>query len=139
MVSGPDKTVDFDRYLQGPDAQGLNERLEEARSTCLDHWGGRHREYGDGGAYTPRGIIVAALHFGHKVTVCYNDAGQVRSAGPGLVWDFEGNNVEIVTPDNRPGSVWTAVDVDSIISVEVFAEDGFDHMRSTTDGIDRAN
>lgn len=131
MVNESDKTANFDRYLHGADAQGLNDGLEAARSACLGHWDGRHREYGDGGAYTPRGIIVAALHFGHRVTVRYGDAGQVRSAGPGLVWDFKGNDVEVVTPDNRPGSIWTVVDVDSIVSVEVFAEDGFDHMRST--------
>ncbi|MEV0043945.1 hypothetical protein AB0H60_10730 [Nocardia rhamnosiphila] len=129
MIDESDKTRDFDRYLQGPDAQALNEGLSDATHTALGEWRGKHHVSGDGGSYTPRGIIVSALHFGHTVTVRYRDAGRARSAGPGLVWDFKGNTVEIVTPDNRPGSVWTVIDVDSIVSVEVFADDGFDHMR----------
>ncbi|WP_156094853.1 hypothetical protein [Nocardia lijiangensis] len=130
-MSTPDKTVDYEAYLKGPGAETLVEGLLDAGNNCLDQWGGRHPKYGNGGAYTPRGIVVAALHFGHKVTVRYVDGGQVRSAGPGLVWDFEGNNVEILSPDNRPGSVLAVIDVDSVVSVEVFADDGFDHMRST--------
>ncbi|MEU6829935.1 hypothetical protein ABZ894_14920 [Nocardia beijingensis] len=135
-MSTPDETVDYEAYLKGPEAETLVEGLRDARNNCLDHWGGRHPKYGNGGAYTPRGIIVAALHFGHKVTVRYRDSGRPRSAGPGLVWDFKGNNVEIVSPDNRPGSVSTVIDVDAVVSVEVFADDGFDHMRSAANDAD---
>lgn len=123
------KQVDYDDYLAGPDAAALAEGLLSASVKHLDSWAGRHSPYGNGGAYTPRGIIVGALHFGQKVIVRFKENRHVRSAGPGLVWDFQGNNVEIVSPDNRAGSTRVSIDIDSVVSVEVFADDGFDHMR----------
>ena len=50
--------------------------------------------------------------------------GAQGAAGPGLVWNFDGNDVVILSPSNVPGAVQMRIPVDSILRVEVMAEDG---------------
>ncbi|MFI5783287.1 hypothetical protein [Nocardia sp. NPDC051570] len=131
----------YDDYLLQATAEEIHRDLFDRQYTILDGWTGFHgghdlhaaRRNGDGyGHETPRGILVAAWAAARGVTVRYrDDRGRIRTAGPGMTWNIDGNLLEVLSPFNSPGAVMTRIDIDSVISIEVFADDNWDHMRET--------
>ncbi|MBF6332304.1 hypothetical protein [Nocardia transvalensis] len=131
----------YDDYLQQATAEEIHRDLFDRQHEMLDGWKGFHgghdlhaarrNDYGYGHE-TPRGILVAAWAAARAVTVRYrDDRGRVRTAGPGMTWNIDGNLLEVLSPFNSPGAVMTRIDIDSVISIEVFADDNWDHMRET--------
>jgi hypothetical protein len=107
----------FRGYLDGPTAEELHVDLLDrlVRFGC-------HQEDGALGVVTPRAMTVLALYAAGTATVRYRTHGRIHHA-TGLVWHIEGNTVEVLSPDNRPGAQMHRIDVDDIVSVEVLVDD----------------
>ncbi|RDI59612.1 hypothetical protein DFR76_1182 [Nocardia pseudobrasiliensis] len=131
----------YDDYLQQATAEEIRRDLFARRHKMLRGWKGFHgghdlhaarrNNYGYGHE-TPRGILVAVWTAARAVTVRYrDDRGKIRTAGPGMTCNIRDNFLEVLSPSGGPGAVMTRIHIDSVLSIEVFADDNWDHMRET--------